>query len=128
MLITYLHFPDGTQKAVQTPTSYDVTGYVPSRRDQLITAHIVTQDGYELYLDTYSLTLKYKYITLNYSRFSIGRTNYPIILLDAFTGSERSHLIRLRDLRDEILYHRTVDGLPINYRCDLVVSNMEVLK
>lgn len=124
----YLHFPDGTYKAIESTTGRQESGYIPSRKDKLITAHIITQDGYELFIDTYTLTLKYKYITLNYSRFTIGRTNYPINALDTFSGSELPHLTRLRELRDEILQYRTVDGLPISYRCDVIVSNMVIIK
>lgn len=128
MLTTYLHFPDGTQKAVQTPTSYDTGGYEPSRSDTLITAHIATQDGYDLYIDSYSLILKYKYITMTYSRFSIGRNNYPIARLDNYHGTERSHLLRLRDLRDELLTHYTVDGYAVGYRLEQILTGMELLK
>lgn len=124
----FLHFPDGTYKAIKSTTGRQESGYIPSRKDKLISAHIITQDGYELFIDTYTLTLKYKYITLNYSRFTIGRTNYPIRELDRFNGSELPHLNRLREIRDEILLHRTVDGLPISYRCDVIVSNMVILK
>jgi|GEM_PF-3801038 hypothetical protein len=128
MLTTYLHFPDGTQKAVQTPISYDTSGYVPSCSDALITAHIATQDAYDLYIDSYSLILKYKYITMTYSRFCIGRNNHPIASLDTYYGTERSHLLRLRDLRDELLTHYTVDGYGVGYRLEKILTGMEVLK
>lgn len=128
MLTTYLHFIDGTQKAVQTLTSYDTSGYIPSRSDALITAHIATQDGYDLYIDSYSLILKYKYITMMYSRFSIGRNNYPIASLDNYHGTERSHLLRLRDLRDELLTHYTVDAYAVGYRLEQILTGMELLK
>lgn len=58
MITTFLHFPNGTHKAIETLTSYDTHGYMPSRKDKLITAHIVTQDGYGLFIDNHSLTLK----------------------------------------------------------------------
>lgn len=121
MLTTFLHFPDGTYKAIETPTSYDIDGYEPTRKDKLITAHIITQDGYGLFIDNHSLTLKYKYITLNHSRYSIGKYNYPINTIDSYKGSEHKHIKRLKELRDEILNHQTVDGYKIPYRLSVIV-------
>lgn len=121
MLTTFLHFPNGTHKAIETPTSYDTCGYEPSRKDNLITAHIITQDGYELFIDNHSLTLKYKYITLNYSRYSIGKYSYPINTIDSYKGSEQKHIKRLKALRDEILNYQTVDGYKIPYRLNCIV-------
>lgn len=89
------HLPTLSQwhtQDIETPTSNDTYGYEPSRKDNLITAHIITQDGYGLFIDNHSLTLKYKYITLNYSRYSIGKYNYPINIIDSYKGSEHKHI------------------------------------
>lgn len=117
MLTTFLHFPNGTYKAIETPTSYDIDGYEPTRKDNLITAHIVTEDGYGLFIDNHSLTLKYKYITLNYSRYSIGKYSYPVNTIDSYKGSEQNIL---KALRDEILNHQTVDGYKIPCRLNCI--------
>lgn len=126
-LTTYLHYPHGTQTATTSPQGRDTNGYEPSHREQPLAAHIVTQDGYDLYIDSYSLILKYKYITMTYSRFSIGRNNYPIYSLDNYHGTARSHLLRLRDLRDELLTHYTVDGYAVGYRLEQILTGMDVL-
>lgn len=121
MITIHIHYTDGTQSI----TGDLYTGYEPSRRDSIITAHIVTQDAYELYIDNYSLVLKYKYITLQHSRYSIGNYVYPITSLCLFKGTEKKHLNRLRDLRDEVMNHGTVDGEAIPYRLRNLISLME---
>ncbi len=121
MTTIHLHFPNGTQSIL----SGTYSGYEPSRKDKLITAHITTQDGYGLFIDQYTLTLKYKYVTLDYSRFSIGQTVYPLVQLCTFKGTEKKHLTRLRDLRDEVMLHGTVDGEPIPYRLSLLIDSMQ---
>lgn len=127
MITTYLHYPQGTCTAVETPTGYTTQGYVPSRQDKLITAYIVTQDGYELYIDAHSLVLKHKYITIEYSRFTIGNTAYPIHYIHQYLGSERQILNRLVSLRDEVLNTYTVDGLDIEYKIREIIKEMITL-
>lgn len=121
MITIHIHYSDGTQSI----TGDLYTGYEPSRRDSIITAHIATQDGYNLYIDQHSLVLKYKYITLEHSRFSIGKYVYPITSLCLFKGTEKNHLNRLRDLRDEVMNHGTVDGEAIPYRLRKLIAVME---
>ena len=60
MLTTFLHFPNGTHKAIEMLTSYDTYGYIPSHKDKLITAHIVKEDGYG-----YSLITIHKHSSIN---------------------------------------------------------------
>ncbi len=43
-------------------------------------------------------------------------------------GTERSYLLRLRDLRDELLTHYTVDGYGVGYRLEKILTGMDVLK
>lgn len=126
MITTYTHYPDGTHIAIETPTSYVTDGYIPSRSDRLITAHIVTQDGYELYLDPYSLVLKHKYITLGYNRLSIGRWYYPVEYVHTCKGSERKHLQRLDALRLEAIQHGTIDGYQLEYRLQTILRGMSL--
>lgn len=126
-LTTYLHYPNGTQTATESPQGRDTHGYEPSRREQLITAHIVTQDEYSLYIYSHSLVLKYKHITLQYSRFTIGNTAYPIHCIHQYQGSERQILNRLVSLRDEVLNTYTVDGLEIEYKIRETIKEMITL-
>lgn len=124
MITTYLHYPQGTYTAIETPTSYVTDGYVPSRTDKLINAHIVTQDGYELYLDPYSLVLKHKYITLGYNCLRIGRWYYPVTYIHTCTSSEQKHLQRLDALRLEAIQHGTIDGYQLEYRLQTILRSM----
>lgn len=126
MITTHLHYPQGTYTAIETPTGYVTDGYIPSRKDKLINAHIVTQDGYELYLDTYSLTLRYKYITLAYNSLRIGRWHYPVTYIHTCTSSEKNYLRRLDALRLEAIQHGTVDGYELHYRIAALVQSMEI--
>lgn len=126
-LTTYLHYPHGTQTATTGPQGRDTTGYEPSHREQPLTAHIVTQDDYGLYIDSHSLVLKYKHITLQYSRFTIGNTAYPIHYIHQYQGSECQILNRLVSLRDEVLNTFTVDGLDIEYRIKRLLREMKTL-
>lgn len=126
-LTTYLHYPNGTQTATIGPQGRDTTGYEPSHREQPLTAHIVTQDGYSLFIDTHSLVLKYKHISLQYSRFTIGNTAYPIHHIHQYQGSERQILNRLVSLRDEVLNTFTVDGLDIEYKIRRTIKEMITL-
>ncbi len=121
MTTIHIHYQNGTQSIL----SGTYSGYEPSRKDKLITAHITTQDGYGLFIDQYSLVLKYKYITLDYSRFQIGGNVYPLVLLCKYNGTEKKHLNRLRDLRDELLLHGTVDGETIPYRLRVLIDSMQ---
>ena len=125
MITTYLHYQQGTYTAVETPTGYTTHGYVPSRQDKLITAHIVTQDGYDLYIDPHSLVLKHKYITLGYNRLSIGRWEYPVSYIHTCNSSERKYLTRLDELRHEVLQYGTVDGYPLHYKVAVLVQSMD---
>lgn len=126
-LTTYLHYPNGTQTTTESTQGRDTYGYEPTHREQPINAHIVTQDDYGLYIDSYSLVLKYKHISLQYSRFTIGNTAYPIHYIHQYKGSERPILNRLVSLRDEVLNTFTVDGLAIEYKIRKTLKEMITL-
>lgn len=125
MIITsHLHYPNGIYNAIQSPQCYSSSGYIPSRRDELIHAHIVSDTSYEVYIDQYSLILKYKYIKLYATHFTIGPKTYPLRAIDTYRGKEIKHLTTLRELRDELLHSSTLYGLPIEQRLTLLLREM----
>lgn len=114
VLTTNIHFSQGTYTAVQTPVSYDSYGYEYSYRDQPINAHIRTQDGYEVYVDQYYIVLRYKYITVQHSRVTIGmKISFPVDYIDSYKGKERKHIFILRELLNELMQSYTLDGYAI---------------
>lgn len=107
-----LHFLKGST----TITDGTYSGYEYSRQDKLITAHIIIDEAYHLYLDQYSITAKYKYITVVYAQhYTVGRWHYPWCTIDTYTGSERKHIEYLSALINEAIEHDTLNGRPIDY-------------
>jgi len=115
-----LHFSKGST----TISDGTYSGYEYSRHDRLITAHIIIDEAYHLHLDQYSITARYKYITVAYRRhYTVGRWRYPWCTIDAYTGSERTHLAYLSELISEAIEHDTLNGRPIDcYRISEVLK------
>lgn len=111
-MIVYLNFTKGTT----TITDGHETGYEHSRSHVLLSVRIVVTDGYSLLIDVYSITAKYKYITVRYQRgYSIGRSNYHWNSIDQYRGSERVNLDMLQNMIIELINDSSIDGQPIEY-------------
>ena len=107
----FLHFPRGTTTIIDGIHS----GYEYDRKDTLLTAHIQSEH-YNLIIDQYSITARYKYITVRYMRgYSIGRKHYHWSSVEYYQGKERVHLQYLLDLIHEAIHYRTFEGHDIDY-------------
>ncbi|HCR0901164.1 TPA: hypothetical protein OMT82_000396 [Enterobacter cloacae] len=118
-----LHFTNGST----TITDGTYSGYEYSRHDKLITAHISIDAAYSLYIDQYSITAKYKYITVVHNLyFTVGRWRYPWCSLDTYTGTEARHLTYLSELINEAIEHDKLNGRPIEcYRISEVLKQFK---
>ncbi len=105
----HITYPTGTH-TIHSDASTSGIDY--HYRDVPINAHIITDEGYELYITHEYITLYYKYITLTNTHIDIGRHKriYPNDLHN-YKGKERKHISRLCELINEVLTHHTYDGM-----------------